>query len=154
MDFKIASEQFRLMFCRTGQHNNTSISWLSMRLNSLISLDSRTVEFVILEKNTDTFNDSYSTGWSKSHSTHSWHVFSLSKNKLRLNKKTKLSVVSSFGNVQRVQKCMHSLFLRVSCNSMWRVPVSRKRSTRPETADLFGTEESENISPNSRCKVR
>jgi hypothetical protein len=50
------------------------------------------------------------TGWSKSHATHSWYMFYLSKNKLQWNQKTKKHVIVSVGNVHRVQRCMHSLF--------------------------------------------
>jgi hypothetical protein len=35
----------------------------------------------------------------------------------------------------------------------WRVPVSRKRFTRRDIVDLFGTGESENVSPNSSGKL-
>jgi hypothetical protein len=49
-------------------------------------------------------------GWLKSHATHSWHMFYLSKNKVHQNQKTKNNVILSVGNVHRVQRCMHSLF--------------------------------------------
>jgi hypothetical protein len=48
------------------------------------------------------------TGWSKSHATHSWHIFV--KGKLHWNKKTINNVILSVGHVHRVQRCMHSLF--------------------------------------------
>jgi hypothetical protein len=46
------------------------------------------------------------TGWSKNHATHSSHVFQLSRNKLHWNMK-KNNVMSSVGNVHRVQRCIH-----------------------------------------------
>jgi hypothetical protein len=46
------------------------------------------------------------TEWSKSHATHSWHRFYLSKNKLHWNQKKN---VFGIGNVHRVQRCMHSV---------------------------------------------
>jgi hypothetical protein len=50
-----------------------------------------------------------STGWSKSHATHSWHMLYLSKNKLHWNQKTKNNVVLSVGNVHRVHSFPHVL---------------------------------------------
>jgi hypothetical protein len=66
------------------------------------------------------------TGWSRSHAAHSWHMFHLSKNKLHWNKKK-----------TKFWKCpprsaMHAFNLFPMFDATrWRVPVSWKRFTRP-----------------------
>jgi hypothetical protein len=50
------------------------------------------------------------TAWSKSHATHSWHMFYLSKNKLHWNQERKNNVILGVENVHRVQRSIHSLF--------------------------------------------
>jgi hypothetical protein len=54
----------------------------------------------------------YYTGLLKSHTTHSWHMSYLSKNKLHWNQKTKNNVMPILivGNVHCTQQCMRSLF--------------------------------------------
>jgi hypothetical protein len=71
-------------------------------------------------------------------------MFYLSKNKLHWNQKKKRYI--------KCWKCplrsaMHAftLFLMLDANR-WRVPVSRKRFTRRDIVDLFGTGESGNVS--------
>jgi hypothetical protein len=83
------------------------------------------------------------------------------KNKLHWNQKTKSNGFLSAGNAHRVQRCMHSPRLS-SLNTEGRperflsctLPVSRKRFTRRDTVDLFGTGESGNASLNSFWQVR
>jgi hypothetical protein len=97
--------------------------------------------------------DNTSTEWSKSHATHYWHMFYLSKNKLHLNQKKKtmlyyvLEMSTAFSDA-----CIHS-FPHVWCN-----PVKflqwRKRFTRRDIVDLCGTGESGNVSLNSFWQVK
>jgi hypothetical protein len=102
----------------------------------------------------------HTTGWSKSHATHSWHTFYLSKNKLHWHQKTKNNVkcwkCPERNKVWRISTKLSSLNTEgrperfLSCT----LPVSRKRFTRRDTVDLFGTGESGNVSLNSFWQVK
>jgi hypothetical protein len=80
------------------------------------------------------------TGWSKSHAKHSLHMFYLSElnyNEIRKQK-----------TMLKCWKCpprsaMHAITIFLMFDATrWRVSVSRKRFTRRDIVDLFGTEES------------
>jgi hypothetical protein len=96
------------------------------------------------------------TEWSKSHATHSWHMFYLSKNKLHLNQKTKKKKQCYIKCWKSPPRSIPSLNTEgrpeqfLSCA----LPVSRKRFTRRDIVNLFGTGESGNVSQNSFWQVK
>jgi hypothetical protein len=77
---------------------------------NVCTVSSRTRDIVYSKQLEATWNVS-DTEWSKSHTTHSWHKFYLSKNKLHWNQKTKNNVIFSVGNLHLIQRCMYSLLL-------------------------------------------
>jgi hypothetical protein len=79
------------------------------------------------------------TGWSKSHVTHSWHMFYLSKNKLHWNCKKKKKKQCYIKCWKCPPRSLSSLKGRPERLLSCALPVSRKRFTRRDTVDLFGT---------------
>jgi hypothetical protein len=94
------------------------------------------------------------TGWSKSDTTHSWHMFCLSKNKLHWNQKTKNNLILSVVNVHCVQRCMHSPFSSCLMQLGKEFLQWCRRFTRRDIVDLFCTGESGNVSLNSFWQVK
>jgi hypothetical protein len=98
--------------------------------------------------------DAGSTEWSKSDTTYSWRMFYLSTNKLQWNQKTKNNVIFVCWKCSP-RSAIHAFTIFVVFGAIrWRVPVSRKRFTRRDTVDLFGTGESGNVSLNSFWQVK
>jgi hypothetical protein len=95
----------------------------------------------------------FCAGWSKSHATHSWHMFYLSKNKLHWNQKTKtmlyyvLEMSTAFSNA-----CIQS-FSHVWCNPVKSFCSDRMVHQMRYCQFICGTGESGIISQNSFWKV-
>jgi hypothetical protein len=94
------------------------------------------------------------TEWSKSHATHSGHMFYLSKNKLHWNQKTENNVILSVGNVHFIQQCMHLFFSSCLMQPGEEFLQWCLKCTVKYFVSILGIEESGNVSLNSFWQVK